>query len=59
VKLGTQIQPSYHIFSLEELKEATKSFEQSAFLGEGAIGKVSWHIFKICIFVYKCDTVNT
>ncbi|KAG2557434.1 probable inactive leucine-rich repeat receptor-like protein kinase At3g03770 isoform X1 [Panicum virgatum] len=40
VKLGTQIQPSYHIFSLEELKEATKSFEQSAFLGEGAIGKL-------------------
>ncbi|AQK49241.1 Leucine-rich repeat protein kinase family protein [Zea mays] len=40
VKLGTQIQPSYHIFSLEELKEATKSFERSAFLGEGAIGKL-------------------
>nr|TKW00495.1 hypothetical protein SEVIR_8G112700v2 [Setaria viridis] len=40
VKLGTQIQPSYRIFSLEELKEATKSFERSAFLGEGAIGKL-------------------
>ncbi|KAK3118640.1 hypothetical protein QOZ80_9BG0702900 [Eleusine coracana subsp. coracana] len=40
VKLGTQIQPSYRVFSLEELKEATKSFERSAFLGEGAIGKL-------------------
>lgn len=37
VKLGA---PSHHIFSLEELKEATKSFERSAFLGEGAIGKL-------------------
>ncbi|KAG0529403.1 hypothetical protein BDA96_05G095500 [Sorghum bicolor] len=40
VKLGTQVQPSHRIFSLEELKEATKSFERSAFLGEGAIGKL-------------------
>jgi hypothetical protein len=40
VKLGTQMQPSHRVFSLEELKEATKSFERSAFLGEGAIGKV-------------------
>jgi len=34
------MQPSHRVFSLEELKEATKTFEQSAFLGEGAIGKV-------------------
>lgn len=40
VKLGTQIMPTYHVFSLEELKEATKSFEGSAFLGEGSIGKL-------------------
>ncbi|KAJ1275337.1 hypothetical protein BS78_05G127900 [Paspalum vaginatum] len=40
VKLGTQIQPSHRLFSLEELKEATKIFERSAFLGEGAIGKL-------------------
>ncbi|XP_066337944.1 probable inactive leucine-rich repeat receptor-like protein kinase At3g03770 isoform X3 [Miscanthus floridulus] len=40
VKLGTQMQPSHRIFSLEELKEATKCFERSAFLGEGAIGKL-------------------
>jgi hypothetical protein len=45
VKLGTQIQPLYRIFSLEELKEATKSFERSAFLGEGTIGKVCRCIF--------------
>ncbi|KAG2578950.1 hypothetical protein PVAP13_6NG219500 [Panicum virgatum] len=40
VKLGTHIQPSHRMFSLEELKEATKIFERSAFLGEGAIGKL-------------------
>ncbi|KAL5204103.1 hypothetical protein ABZP36_008974 [Zizania latifolia] len=40
VKLGTQIMPLYRVFSLEELKEATKSFERSAFLGEGSIGKL-------------------
>ncbi|KAF2910595.1 probable inactive leucine-rich repeat receptor-like protein kinase At3g03770 [Oryza sativa Japonica Group] len=40
VKLGTQIMPMYRAFSLEELKEATKSFERSAFLGEGSIGKL-------------------
>ncbi|KAG8090834.1 hypothetical protein GUJ93_ZPchr0011g26910 [Zizania palustris] len=40
MKLGTQIMPIYRAFSLEELKEATKSFEQSAFLGEVSIGKL-------------------
>lgn len=36
--------PMYRAFSLEELKEATKSFERSAFLGEGSIGKVCCHL---------------
>jgi hypothetical protein len=40
VKFGTQIMPTHRVFSLEELKEATKCFERSAFLGEGSIGKV-------------------
>ncbi|XP_015698879.1 probable inactive leucine-rich repeat receptor-like protein kinase At3g03770 isoform X2 [Oryza brachyantha] len=40
VKLGTQIMPMYRAFSLEELNEATKSFEHSTFLGEGTIGKL-------------------
>uniref|UniRef100_A0ACD5X613 Uncharacterized protein n=1 Tax=Avena sativa TaxID=4498 RepID=A0ACD5X613_AVESA len=40
VKFGTQIMPTHRVFSLEELKEATKCFERSAFLGEGSIGKL-------------------
>lgn len=40
MKLGTQVLPTYRVFSLEELKEATKNFEHSAYLGEGSIGKV-------------------
>ncbi|KAG6481897.1 probable inactive leucine-rich repeat receptor-like protein kinase At3g03770 [Zingiber officinale] len=40
MKLGTQVLPTYRTFSLEELKEATNNFEQSAFIGEGSIGKL-------------------
>ncbi|CAM0875958.1 unnamed protein product [Alopecurus aequalis] len=40
VKFATQIMPTHRVFSLEELKEATKCFERSAFLGEGSIGKL-------------------
>lgn len=40
VKLGTQVLPTYRVFSVEELKEATKNFEQSSYIGEGSIGKV-------------------
>ncbi|KAI4964750.1 hypothetical protein ZWY2020_059729 [Hordeum vulgare] len=40
VKFGSQIMPTHRAFSLDELKEATKCFERSAFLGEGSIGKL-------------------
>ncbi|XP_074579540.1 putative inactive leucine-rich repeat receptor-like protein kinase At3g03770 [Curcuma longa] len=40
MKLGTQELPTHRAFSLEELKEATNNFEQSAFIGEGSIGKL-------------------
>lgn len=40
MKLGTQVLPTYRVFSLEELKEATKNFERSAYIGEGSIGKL-------------------
>lgn len=39
-KLGQQGIPTYRLFTVEELKEATNNFDQSAFLGEGSIGKV-------------------
>nr|KAJ0210329.1 hypothetical protein LSAT_V11C400228150 [Lactuca sativa] len=37
---GTQVAPSCRVFSMEELAEATENFDQSAFLGEGSIGKL-------------------
>ncbi|XP_038715333.1 probable inactive leucine-rich repeat receptor-like protein kinase At3g03770 isoform X2 [Tripterygium wilfordii] len=39
-KLGTQVAPVCHLFSLEELKEATNNFDLSTFMGEGSIGKI-------------------
>ncbi|KAK9117508.1 hypothetical protein Sjap_016455 [Stephania japonica] len=36
----TQGFPAYHLFSIEELKEATNNFDQSSFLGHGSIGKI-------------------
>ncbi|KAM3340248.1 hypothetical protein P3S68_030118 [Capsicum galapagoense] len=38
--LGSQGAPSYRVFSMEELEEATEKFDKSALLGEGSIGKV-------------------
>ncbi|GFP84920.1 probable inactive leucine-rich repeat receptor-like protein kinase at3g03770 [Phtheirospermum japonicum] len=39
-KLGNQSGPPYRVFSVEDLEDATKGFDQSTFLGEGSIGKV-------------------
>ncbi|OAY71817.1 putative inactive leucine-rich repeat receptor-like protein kinase, partial [Ananas comosus] len=39
-KMGKQILPTYRMFSVEELKEATKNFEHSAYIGEGSVGKL-------------------
>ncbi|XP_017973651.1 PREDICTED: probable inactive leucine-rich repeat receptor-like protein kinase At3g03770 isoform X2 [Theobroma cacao] len=39
-KLGTQGLPACRSFTLEELKEATNNFDDSAFLGEGSYGKL-------------------
>ncbi|MCD9641601.1 hypothetical protein HAX54_027899 [Datura stramonium] len=38
--LGSQGAPSYRVFSMEELEEATNIFDKSALLGEGSIGKI-------------------
>ncbi|KAM3204988.1 hypothetical protein P3L10_028398 [Capsicum annuum] len=37
--LGSQGAPSYRVFSMEELEEATEKFDKSALLSEGSIGK--------------------
>ncbi|KAF7801678.1 putative inactive leucine-rich repeat receptor-like protein kinase [Senna tora] len=40
LKLGTQANPFCRMFSIEELKEATKYFDMSTYIGEGSIGKM-------------------
>lgn len=39
-KIGSQNAPSYRLFALEELREATNNFAASNFIGEGSIGKL-------------------
>ncbi|XP_057766916.1 probable inactive leucine-rich repeat receptor-like protein kinase At3g03770 [Salvia miltiorrhiza] len=39
-KVGNQSSASYRVFTVAELEEATKNFDQSTFLGEGSFGKV-------------------
>nr|GMC52736.1 probable inactive leucine-rich repeat receptor-like protein kinase At3g03770 [Ipomoea batatas] len=39
-KLGSQGSPAYRVFSIEELQDATKYFDQSALLGDGSMGKI-------------------
>ncbi|KAG8384933.1 hypothetical protein BUALT_Bualt04G0169700 [Buddleja alternifolia] len=39
-KMGNENTPIYRVFSVEELEEATRNFDQSAFLGEGSLGKI-------------------
>ncbi|RZB46877.1 putative inactive leucine-rich repeat receptor-like protein kinase isoform C [Glycine soja] len=40
VKLGTQTTSTCRHFSIEELKEATKNFDLSTYIGQGSIGKL-------------------
>ncbi|KAL5750736.1 hypothetical protein ACOSP7_025339 [Xanthoceras sorbifolium] len=40
VKLGSQSLPECRPFTLEELKEVTNNFEETAFIGEGSYGKL-------------------
>ncbi|KAL9254765.1 putative inactive leucine-rich repeat receptor-like protein [Drosera capensis] len=39
-KAGKQSDSRYHLFSLEEIEEASKNFDTSTILGEGSLGKV-------------------
>ena len=49
VKLGTQTVPTCRQFSIEELKEATKNFDLSAYIGQGSIGKVHFNPLKVLL----------
>ncbi|KAK4367379.1 hypothetical protein RND71_011171 [Anisodus tanguticus] len=39
-RIISQGAPSYRVFSMEELLEATENFDQLALLGEGSVGKI-------------------
>lgn len=41
MKLGTQTTTTCRHFSIHELKEITRNFDLSTYIGEGSIGKVS------------------
>jgi hypothetical protein len=43
MKLGAQATPSSRPFSIEELKEITRNFDLSTYIGEGSIGKVTFN----------------
>lgn len=45
-KMGSQSSPAYRVFSLEELEQATKNFDQSSLLGEGSLGKVLLEVLR-------------
>lgn len=49
VKLGTQTTSTCRHFSIEELKEATKNFDLSTYIGQGSIGKVPFNHSKCCL----------
>lgn len=43
MKLGKQATPICRHFSIEELKEITRNFDLSTYIGEGTIGKVTFN----------------
>ncbi|KAI3915545.1 hypothetical protein MKW92_039781 [Papaver armeniacum] len=64
-KLGQQGIPTYRLFTVEELKEATNNFDQSAFLGEGSIGKLykgklenGNYVAVRCLALFKRDSIR-
>ncbi|XP_042027473.1 probable inactive leucine-rich repeat receptor-like protein kinase At3g03770 isoform X5 [Salvia splendens] len=65
-KVGNQSSPSYRVFTVAELEEATKNFDQSTFLGEGSIGKVykgklengSFVVIRSLTLYRKCSIQN-
>ncbi|CAJ1947604.1 unnamed protein product [Sphenostylis stenocarpa] len=66
VKLGTQTTPTCRQFSIEELKEATKNFDLSNYIGQGSIGKLykgklengSYVAIRSLVLSKKCSIQN-
>ena len=59
-KSGTQELPACRIFTLEELKEATKNFDMSSLLGEGFRGKVLYFQYFVIFFIHpvQCNIIR-
>ncbi|MED6211163.1 hypothetical protein PIB30_070997 [Stylosanthes scabra] len=66
VKIGTQATPFCRQFSTEELKEVTKNFDLSTYIGEGSIGKLykaklengSYAVIRSVALLKKCSVQN-
>ncbi|KAK1314978.1 putative inactive leucine-rich repeat receptor-like protein kinase [Acorus calamus] len=65
MKLGPQVNPVHRMFTLEELKEATCNFDQTAYMGEGSIGKLykgklenGTYVAIRCLALYKRYSVR-
>ncbi|KAJ1391583.1 Serine-threonine/tyrosine-protein kinase, catalytic domain [Sesbania bispinosa] len=66
VKLGAQTTPICRQFSVEELKEATRNFDLSTYIGEGSIGKLykgklengSYVVIRSLALSKKCSIQN-
>ncbi|KAK1257013.1 putative inactive leucine-rich repeat receptor-like protein kinase [Acorus gramineus] len=65
MKLGSQVNPVHRVFTLEELKEATCNFDQTAYMGEGSIGKLykgklenGTYVAIRCLALYKRYSVR-
>ena len=52
MKLGTHTTTTRRQFSIGELKEATRNFDLSTYIGEGSIGKVPFSHSKCCLKDY-------
>ncbi|KAL2320271.1 hypothetical protein Fmac_029240 [Flemingia macrophylla] len=65
-KLGTQATTTNREFPIEELKEVTRNFDLSTFIGEGSLGKVykgklengSYVVIRRLALSKKCSTQN-
>ncbi|KAL1314676.1 hypothetical protein HN51_041502 [Arachis hypogaea] len=66
LKLGTQATSFYRQFSTEELKDVTKNFDLSTYIGEGSIGKLykaklengSYTVIRSVALSKKCSIQN-
>ncbi|KAK7336045.1 hypothetical protein VNO77_16573 [Canavalia gladiata] len=66
VKLGTQASPTCRQISIEELKEVTRNFDLSTYIGEGSLGKLykgklengSYTVIRYLALSKKCSIEN-